>query len=122
MKRVLDVGNCDPDHSSISAMITGNFDAEIVRAHGHADAIESLRNGSFDLVMVNRTMDHDGSSGLEIIQAIKSNEATQHTPVVMITNFEEHQQAAMAAGANRGFGKTSLATDETLDTLRPFLG
>ena len=34
-KRVLDVGNCRPDHASIRALVESNFNA---RAHSHAHA------------------------------------------------------------------------------------
>ena len=30
-KRVLDVGQCAPDHATIRAYLTGNFDCEVVQ-------------------------------------------------------------------------------------------
>ena len=40
MKRVLDVGNCALDHGSISALISKQFGADVVQAHGPEDARE----------------------------------------------------------------------------------
>ncbi|MEM7312459.1 MAG: response regulator [Planctomycetota bacterium] len=121
-KKLLDVGNCGPDHHSLIMMTGRHFDVEITQAHGMTDALESLRNGSFDLVVVNRLMDRDGSSGLEIIKAIKSDDALKGTPVMMVTNYADHQQLAVAAGAEPGYGKSTLFDASTAELLRPFLG
>jgi len=118
-KRVLDVGNCGPDHSSIKDLIQRNFGAEIVRAHGHSSALAELQQGTFDLVLVNRLMDADGSSGLEVIQSVV--EQFAETPVMMITNFSEHQASAVAAGAAPGFGKSQLHSPDTVRLLQQYL-
>ncbi len=55
-KRVLDVGNCGPDHYSIRELIAGNFDAEVVQTHGRDDTLSRLRESSFDLVLINRKL------------------------------------------------------------------
>jgi hypothetical protein len=41
---------------------------------------------------------------------------------MLITNYEEHQQAAMQAGALRGFGKAELSSPETAKRLAEALG
>jgi CheY-like chemotaxis protein len=119
-KRVLDVGNCNMDHSSIRELVTG-FGAEIVRAHGMADALTALGKQTFDLVLVNRLMDRSGEPGLEIIEEIKRNPDTSATPVMMITNYREHQQKAVDHGAEPGFGKKDLHSEETRQKLARFL-
>jgi hypothetical protein len=42
--------------------------------------------------------------------------------VMLITNHAEHQDAAMAIGAVRGFGKLEYGKPETLERLQPILG
>lgn len=42
-KRVLDVGNCQPDHASIRRLVEGGFGAKVVKAHGPEDALAELR-------------------------------------------------------------------------------
>jgi len=69
-KRVLDVGNCVPDHGAIRAAITRDFDAEVRQAHGPDDTLAALHADHFDLVLVNRKLDQDYSDGLEIIKQI----------------------------------------------------
>jgi hypothetical protein len=41
---------------------------------------------------------------------------------MIITNYADHQDAAVALGAERGFGKLQYGEPETLERLTPFLG
>ena len=121
-KRILSVGNCGPDHVALQRLLRQHFVVELQSADGLQDALAACRATTFDLVLVNRLMDRDGSEGLEIIRAIKSEDALREVPVLMITNYPEHQQAAVAVGAVRGFGKANLHAPETLSCLREALG
>jgi CheY-like chemotaxis protein len=112
-KRVLDVGNCSYDHGQIRSLVEQSFRAEIVQAHGPDEALDLLRREKFDLVLVNRQLDADHSDGLDIIKAIKADAKLSALPCMLITNYPEHQDAAVAAGALRGFGKKQLAAPET---------
>lgn len=121
-KRVLDVGNCVPDHASICRLIEGNFDAQVVQAHGPEDALAELRKGGIVLVLVNRKLDRDYSDGLDVIKQIKLDAELASTPCMLITNYAEHQEAAVQAGAELGFGKQGLSEPETQTRLEQFLG
>jgi CheY-like chemotaxis protein len=121
-KRVLDIGNCPPDHAAIQQLIEGNFDAVVLQAHQAVDALAILAKQCVDLVLVNRKLDSDYSDGLAVIKTIKATPDLSNVPVMMLTNFEEHQQRAMRAGAERGFGKLEFDDPATLATLRRFLG
>lgn len=121
-KKVLDVGNCNPDHSSLTRLLQSHFEVEVSRTHGLDDTLASLQDKEFDLVLVNRVMDRDGSSGLRIIERIKADPHSADTPVMMITNYDDHQQTAVAAGALQGFGKSELNASETLEKLKHVLG
>jgi len=122
MKQVLDVGQCPPDHAAIRELIEDHFDAQVTQSHLPGDTIEALRGGSFDLVLVNRKLDTDYSDGLEIIQQIKADEQLAHVPCMLITNYPEHQQQAIAAGAELGFGKLEFALPQTRERLAALLG
>jgi CheY-like chemotaxis protein len=111
-KRVLDVGNCGPDHAAIKRLM-GRFDAEVTQADGAADALAALRTGGIDLVLVNRKLDMDYSDGIEVIRQIKADPELVATPVMLITNYPEHQDAAERLGALRGFGKLEYDKPET---------
>lgn len=120
-KRVLDVGNCGPDHSTITQVIRSNFkEVTVDKADRGNEALSQLSANDYQLVMVNRLLDIDGSSGMDVVASIRD----QHpdVPVMLITNFEEHQSAAVAAGCVRGFGKRDVSANATLDLLREFIG
>jgi CheY-like chemotaxis protein len=121
-KRVLDVGNCVPDHAAIRRMITMNFSAEVLQTQHLEDTLATLRQQKVDLVLVNRKLDADYSDGLAVIEQIKSTPELRDVPIMMVTNYADHQQQAMAAGAELGFGKLSLSEPETLERLKKFLG
>lgn len=119
--QVLDVGQCRPDHAAIRRLIEGNFAAQVVQTDQLKDTLAALRAGTFALVLINRKLDLDYSDGLEILTAIKSDPALRDTPVMLITNYAEHQQTAIAAGGVAGFGKAQLAEPSTLEKLAEFL-
>jgi CheY-like chemotaxis protein len=121
-KRVLDVGNCVPDHAAIRRLLEGTFGAEVVQTHDLAGTLAELRRGQFDLVLINRKLDQDYSDGMEILRQIKADAKLSAVPVMLITNYPEHQQAAVAAGALLGFGKLELASPLTRARLGAALG
>ena len=121
-KRVLDVGQCGPDHAAIRRYLTRHFECEVVQADGLEDTLAHLKNGRFDLVLVNRKLDADYSDGVEVIRQIKSDLATADVPAMLVTNYPEHQDAAVAAGAVRGFGKLEFDKDQTREKIAAALG
>jgi CheY-like chemotaxis protein len=120
-KTVLDVGNCGPDHTAISSMLRKHFDVEILRTDQLHDTLESLNRQHVDLILINRKLDIDYSDGMDVLRIIKQTEAFQDIPVMLITNYAEYQQQAIALGAIPGFGKLELHAPETLDKLRSVL-
>jgi CheY-like chemotaxis protein len=120
-KRVLDVGNCGPDHAAIKRLV-GRFNCDVLQAHGAEDALDALRGGDVALVLVNRKLDMDYSDGIEVIRQIKADPGLSKTPVMLVTNYADHQEAAEAIGALRGFGKLEFDKPETLQRLQGVLG
>ncbi|MBB3207692.1 CheY-like chemotaxis protein [Rhodopirellula rubra] len=121
VKTLVDCGNCGPDFNSIRQMVTSNFEATVLQTHGADDTVELLRKRKVDLVTVNRKLDRDYSDGLEIIKKIKSDPEIGNVPVMLVTNYDEHQQAAVAEGATYGFGKLEIGNEGTIEKLKPFL-
>lgn len=122
MKKVLDVGNCAPDFGAISHFFKSHFDCSVEQADKADDALAKLKAAPFDLVTVNRKLDCDYTDGAEVIKAIKADPATADVPVMLVTNFAEHQDAAEQLGALRGFGKLEYDKPETLAKLQAVLG
>ncbi|HEY4234047.1 MAG TPA: response regulator [Lacipirellulaceae bacterium] len=122
-KRVLDVGQCGPDHAAIRRFFAANFnDVEIEQAAACDDTLALLRRGHFDLVLVNRKLDEDYSDGIEIIRAIKRHPEFAAVPVMLITNYPEHQATAVTAGALHGFGKLEYDLPATKEKIATALG
>ncbi len=121
-KRVLNVGQCGPDHAAISSYLKRHFNCEVDEADAAEDALAKLKSSRFDLVLVNRKLDIDYSDGIDVIRALKADPATAAVPGMLVTNYPEHQEAAIAAGAVRGFGKLEFDKPETRDVLAAVLG
>ena len=121
-KTVVDCGNCGPDFHSIRQFVTSNFDAVVVQSHNVEDTMKLLRERDVALVTVNRKLDRDYSDGMDVVKKIKADNQVGQIPVMLVTNYEEHQQSAIEAGCVRGFGKLALQDPGTVDLLQPYLG
>ena len=119
--RVLDVGQCDFDHDNISRILSQEFSADVKRAATAEEALRAVRAEHYDLVLVNRVLDADGASGPGLIRRLLSNKLTRATPTMLVSNYAEAQDAAVALGAIRGFGKNTLTSPETRDLLASLL-
>lgn len=121
-KRLLDIGNCYADHSALTSLVADRFGAVVIWAHNWVEAEEQLAGQPCDLILVNRILDRDGSQGLQVIRNIVADDRFAHIPVMMVTNFDDHQKLAQEAGAEPGFGKRALHAAETLEKLSAHLG
>lgn len=120
-RRVLSVGQCVPDNASINHFLKSQFDVVIDQSDLPDDTLESLEANQYDLVLINRKLDRDYSDGLDIIRSMKSNDDLKDIPVMLVTNYAEHQEKAVGEGATYGFGKSELGDPAVVDRLRPLL-
>ena len=120
-KTVLDIGNCDPDHNAIQRMLTSDYDVIVLRANQLSDALQLLSQRNVDLIVINRKLDIDYSDGIEILRHLKKDPAYKGIPTMIITNYAEQQVAAVADGAEYGFGKTQYTEPATHERLSRFL-
>jgi CheY-like chemotaxis protein len=121
-KRVLSIGQCFADHGSISHTLQRHFGAEVVGVDEPNEALDRLRRERFDLVLINRRLDADGSDGVAIVRQIKADERLRPLSVMLVSNYDDAQGEAIAAGALPGFGKAALGQPHMLARLRPLLG
>ncbi len=119
-KRVLDVGQCGPDHRAIASLLAA-LGAEVERAALPGEAMAALEKERFDLVLVNRKIDQDYSEGMELVRMMQANPKTKGIPVMLVSNYPEAQSEAEKAGALPGFGKMSLMQPETKRKLKTVL-
>ena len=120
-KTVLSVGQCGPDQTALAGFLNAHFDVQILTSDLLPDTLETLRGRTVDLVLINRKLDADYSDGMEILTSIREDPALRDIPVMIISNFDDAQQAAVAAGAARGFGKAELSDPATRDTVAAIL-
>lgn len=85
-----------------------------------AEAQAALGRKQYDLVLVNRRIFADDSDGLALLRSIQTLPGAR-PPVMLVSNFADAQDAAVAAGAVRGFGKAALGDDETIRRLAEYL-
>jgi len=120
-KIVLSVGQCSGDHAAIARMLAKHFKVEVRRSALAEDTLRTLRSMRVGLVLVNRILDADGSEGLELIRQIKRSSDLAGIPVMLVSNYPEHQATAISAGAEPGFGKDELYGRQTQEKLGRFL-
>ena len=118
--RVLDVGNCDPDHASICRLLS-HFDVDVDRVMFVDEAKQALQSQPYNLVLVNRLIFADSSDSMPLVEFVAGDMGASAPPIMMVSNFEDAQERAMTAGARRGFGKAALDDPAALDLLRPHL-
>jgi two-component system chemotaxis response regulator CheY len=121
-KRVLSVGQCFADHGAITRTLEMHFRAEVIRADTADEALAALRDNPYDLVLVNRVLDGDGSYGVSMVEQIKADEQLRQVPVMLVSNYEDAQRQAVEKGALAGFGKAALGQPHMLARLKPLLG
>lgn len=121
-KRVLSIGQCGPDHYSITWTLRQHFGAEVVPARNATEAFELVKKGPYALILVNRIIDADHTSGLQLIKQLQATDSGDKTPIMLVSNLPDAQQQATTLGALPGFGKDDLTNPALLDLLRPQLG
>lgn len=72
---------------------------------------------SCDLLLVNRSLDGDfsASDGVALIASIVGSARAR---TMLISNYEDAQARAVAAGAAPGFGKAAVNTSTALEAIR----
>lgn len=118
---VLDVGNCNPDHGMIQQLLTEHFNVQIDRVMFVDDALARMQEQSYALVLFNRLIFDGGSEGIDLLHRAKADASLAKTPLMMISNFAKAQDTAVAAGAERGFGKSALSDPQTVELLAQYL-
>lgn len=113
--KILDVGQCGFDGPRMAALWRDKLDATVDRVANGNDAAAKLKKGGYDVVLVNRVLATDGSSGLDVVKNLLSTKTS--VPVMLVSDLTDSQDAAVALGAVRGFGKADLGEPATLELI-----
>jgi DNA-binding response OmpR family regulator len=103
----------------MTRMLESKVGVEVVAAESVDQAMELLAAGGVDLVLVNRELAFEDSSGMDLIRRMK--EAGNPTPVMLVSDKPDAQQQAEAAGAVHGFGKSQLESPVTVRVIKKAL-
>ncbi|HTL30002.1 MAG TPA: hypothetical protein VL282_12305 [Tepidisphaeraceae bacterium] len=120
-KKVALVGHCGPDSSYLRMAVSKALrDAKVVLADDDSDLTKLLADG-VDLLLFNRILDYGFKTeeGVEVIRQLRA----EHPQVKMmlVSNYEDAQDAAVQAGALPGFGKREIGTPRVTQVLRDAL-
>ena len=121
-KKVLLVGHCGPDSSHLRMAIKRAVpDVEIVAADDSGELSKRLVGG-VDLILLNRELGYgfDPDTGVEVLKVLRG--SGDATPAIVVSNYADAQQAALAAGALAGFGKRDIGSQKVTAILRDALG
>lgn len=113
--KILDVGQCGFDGPRIKSLLQKKVHASVEGADTLEEATERLKSGHYDVVLVNRVLAADGSSGLDLIQQLIEDGTS--VPIMLVSDRADAQDAAVKLGALRGFGKADLGDPETFELI-----
>ncbi len=118
INKIVLVGHCGADQYALTQAVE--------RALGDDVAIESANTAdelgravsAEALLLVNRQLDgrFDTGSGIELIRGLAGDAGG--SVMMLISNYPEAQDEAVAAGAMQGFGKSNLSDAATAQLLR----
>jgi len=118
--RILDVGQCGIDGPRLTKLLENNLKAEVDQASTADEAREKLSAGKYDVALFNRVFNADGDDGVRVIGELVKGGVK--TPLMLVSDRDDAQQAAVAAGATMGFGKAAMGDPATLELIRKAAG
>lgn len=118
MPDVMLVGHCGPDAIMLKTVVQRALPEANVELINDHDALDASLAGDV-VLLVNRELDGDfrtGVGGIDLIRHLTESATT--APMLLVSNFEDAQAQAEAAGAMPGFGKSDLYHDDTTQRLK----
>ncbi len=121
MKKVLSVGQCNPDHFALQNYFESNFDCKLTRIDSTEEALSELQKNSYDLVLVNRKLDIDYTDGTILVEKMQKDSTLRQTPIMLISNYSEYQKEAIVLGAVPGIGKLEYGKESAFQKVSKYL-
>ena len=116
-KKVALVGHCGPDSSYLRMAVRGAVrDADVSMADDERELTRAIEAG-VDLLLLNRELDYGFSNrkGVDLIKRLRPQHP--HLRMMLVSNYEEAQADAVAAGALPGFGKREIGSARVKEVL-----
>jgi two-component system chemotaxis response regulator CheY len=122
-KKVILAGHCGPDAGYLRMVVKKTSpDVEVLMADDSQELTQLLARNDINLILFNRELGYgfDPDQGAEVIRMLRP--TLPNAKMMLISNYPDAQQAAVAAGALPGFGKRELGSPRVLQLLREALG
>ena len=122
LKRVALVGHCGPDSSYLRLAVgRAGKDIQVMMVDDDAE-LKRMLDGGVELLLLNRQLEYgfDDREGVDLIRKLRAGYPKVKT--MLVSNYPEAQQEAVAAGALPGFGKRELGTPRVAELIRGALG
>ena len=120
-KKIVLIGHCGPDSSYLRMVISkARREARVTMVEDEAELEQAIAHGA-DLLLINRVLDWGfaEADGPALIRKLRENHP--ELKMMLVSNYEEAQSAAIAAGALPGFGKRDIGTDRVMSLIREAL-
>lgn len=120
-RKIALVGHCGPDSSYLRmAVLKAMPGAEIYSADDDHELTELLGVG-MDLLLFNRELGYgfDEKRGVEAIKTL--HKRLPHVRMMLVSNYPDAQAAAVANGAQPGFGKREIGSAKVLEAIQSAL-
>jgi DNA-binding NarL/FixJ family response regulator len=108
---VLSVGQCGADEPQIRALLKKLQVSRVDQAHSSAEALQLSQKHPYDLILINRVLDATGESGHALLSKLL--EVRPGQAVMLVSNYPDAHQEAVALGGLHGFGKRELTSAAT---------
>jgi two-component system, chemotaxis family, chemotaxis protein CheY len=121
-RKVLLVGHCGADATYLKlAVRSAAPDVAVAVAEDERSLRQTLSDDAVALVLLNRVLSYgfEVDSGVEVIRGLKPD--FPRLRMILVSNYPEAQQEAVAAGALPGFGKRDLGSRRVVEMLRSAL-
>lgn len=106
----------DDDHALAdvySAKLSEAFEVKV--AHQGKEALELIQDWQPQIIVLDVMLGGD-MNGFDVLRTIKQNPQTQNIPVLMLTNLDDQQSAALDLGATAYLTKVDTSMEQLLQT------
>jgi two-component system, chemotaxis family, chemotaxis protein CheY len=120
-QKVVLIGHCGPDSSYLRMAVASALPgAQVTSADDESELRRAIDAGA-DLLLLNRLLDYGfkENEGTELIARLR--QSHPGLKMMLVSNYDDAQQAAVAAGALPGFGKRDIGSPKVKQRLRDAL-
>lgn len=121
-KTIVLVGHCGPDSSYLKLAASNAVKGVSVVSADDEQQLNRYLTAGADLLLVNRLLDYGfkATEGVALIARLRRTHP--HLKMMLVSNYEDAQQAAVAVGALPGFGKREIGTARVKQLIQQAVG